>query len=246
MRDLPQPASVKTVGPEERPIDLDAQASLNDPTAAARPGADRNRRGATGGRPSAGKPLAAPVNPPAAAAQNAASPPMASQSPDSEPASTLLPATEPAQITTPTPSATDSGRSAHANDASLPPVKPAQKAASQPTGVPHRSMPLPTKLSGESTAHTVVAKAEATAAGAPLETPSGSLRRGASAKPGKGATTLKAAQARAEAQAAQPEPPLPAQPEPPLPAQQPNPNPVVHAFSSMVGALNGLNPFATH
>jgi hypothetical protein len=228
--DIPQPVPVKTVSSEERPADLSARASLSDPPP---PGLGPTATGA--GQPaadaSAGSPLAAPVNSLAAAGQNAASPPVASQTLDSEPAPTVLPATDPAQIATPTPTATDSGRTTHATDAPLPPVRPAQKAASQATGVPHRSTPMPTKLSGESAARKVVAKADAKAPRAPVE-------RGASVKPGKGATTLEAAQAPAEAQA----PP----PEPPLPAQQSNPNPVVHAFSSMVGALNGLNPFAIH
>ena len=233
LRDITQPAQVKIVTPEERPIDLNARASLNNPppsadlgptvTGAAQPAADA----------SAGKPLAASVNTPAVAAPIAASPPMASQSLDSKPVPTVSLPTDPMDIATPTRSATDAGEAAHASDAPLPPVRPAPKAASEAAGVARRSTPklgLPTKLSSKSAAHVVVAKADAT-------TPSEPLRRGASVKPEKGATTLKAAQAPAEAQAAPPEPPVP--------AQQPNPNPVVHAFSNMVGALTGLIPFTT-
>ena len=235
---LPQPAPVKTVSSGERPTDLNARASLNDAPPPAGLGPTATGAAQTAADASAGNPLAAPVNTPTAAAQNAASPPMAWQAPDAEAAPTGLPATDPPQIATPTPSATASGRAAHASDAPLPPVRRAKKAASEATGVLHRSTPTPARLSGESAAHVGVAKAETTAAGAPVETPSESLRRGAPVKPAKGASPVNAAEAPAEAQAAQPEPPLP--------AQQPNPNPVVHAFSSMVGALNGLNPFATH
>jgi hypothetical protein len=57
-------------------------------------------------------------------------------------------------------------------------------------------------------------------------------------KPEKEAKTLQAAQAPAEAQ--------PAPSAQPVATRQPNPNPVVHAFSSMVGALTGLIPFVPH
>ena len=99
---------------------------------------------------------------------------------------------------------------------------------------------LPTKLSSKS-AHVVVAKAEATAPGASVETPSRALRRGASVKPEKAAPTVRPAQGPAEAQATPPQPPAP--------AQQPNSNPVVHAFNNVVGAVGALTsliPFAAH
>ena len=54
----------------------------------------------------------------------------------------------------------------------------------------------------------------------------------------KGAKTLNAAQAPTEAQAAPPEQPVA--------AQQPKPNPVVHAFTNMVGAVAGFIPFVPH
>jgi hypothetical protein len=240
LSDVTQPAQVKVVGPEKRPIDLNARASLNNPppsadlgptvTGAAQPTADA----------SAGKPPAVPVNTTAVAAPIAASPRMASQSLDSKPGPPVSLPTDPTPIAMPTPSATDSGVAAHASDAPLPPVRPGPKAASEAAGVAQRSTPkldLPTKLSSKSAAHVVVAKADATGIGAPVKTPSEPLRLGASVKPEKGATTLKAAQAPAEAQAVPPEQPVP--------AQQPNPNPVVRAFSNMVGALTGLIPFAT-
>jgi hypothetical protein len=94
---------------------------------------------------------------------------------------------------------------------------------------------LPAKLSNKSSAQIVVAKADATEPGAPAETPSRPLRRGAPVKPETEVETPKAAQTPAEAQAAPPEPPVPAQ----------QPNPVVRTLSNMVGALTGLIPFAT-
>jgi len=127
------------------------------------------------------------------------------------------------------------------SDAPLPPVRPAPKAPIEAAAVAQRSTPklgLPTKLSGKSAARVVVAKADATGPWAPAETPSEPLRHGASANPEKGAKTLNAAQAQAETQAAPSEQPAP--------AQHPNPNPVLHAFSNVVGMLTGLIPFANH
>jgi hypothetical protein len=240
LKDITQPA---VVSPEERPIDLNAGVSLNNPppsaglgpiaTAAAQPAADA----------SAGKPLAELVNTPTAAAPIAASPPTGSQSLDSKPVPvpTVPLSPDQTQIAAPTPSATNSGAAAHAIDAPLPPVRPAPKAAIEAAGVAERSTPkleLPTKLSSKSAAHVVVAKADATGHWAPTETASEPLRLGAPVNPEKGAKTLNATQSPAEAQAA------PSQQ--PAPAKQSNPNPVVHAFSYMVGALTGLIPFAPH
>jgi hypothetical protein len=240
LKDITQPA---VVSPEERPIDLNAGVSLNNPppsadlgpiaTAATQPTADA----------SAGKPLAESVNTPTAAAPIAASPPMASQSLDPKPVPvpTVPISPDQTQIAAPTPSATNPGVAAHASDAPLPPVRPAPKAAIEAAGVAERStakLELPTKLSSKSAAHVVVAKAEATGHWAPTETASEPLRLGAPVNPEKGANTLNATQSTAEAQAA------PSQQ--PAPAKQSSPNPVVHAFNSMVGAVTGLIPFVPH
>jgi hypothetical protein len=240
LKDITQPA---VVSPEERPIDLNAGVSLNNPppsadlgpiaTAATQPTADA----------SAGKPLAESVNTPTAAAPIAASPPTASQSLDPKPVPvpTVPISPDQTQIAAPTPSATNPGVAAHASDAPLPPVRPAPKAAIEAAGVAERStakLELPTKLSSKSAAHVVVAKAEATGHWAPTETASEPLRLGAPVNPEKGAKTLNATQSTAEAQAA------PSQQ--PAPAKQSNPNPVVHAFNSMVGAVTGLIPFVPH
>ncbi len=244
LRAITQPAQGKVVSPEEQPIDLNAHVSLNNPPqsadlaptviGAAQPTVDA----------SAEKPLAASVNTPAVAAPIAASQPMASQSLASRPVPTVSLPPDSTQIAMPTPSATDSGVTVRSSDAPLPPVRPAPKAAIEAAGVVERStskLDLPTKLSSKSAAHVVVAKADVVAGpGAAAETRSEPPRRGASVKTKKGAKTLKAAQAPAEAQAAPSEQPVAAQ------QPHPHPNPVVHAFSTMVGALTGLTPFATH
>ena len=240
LKGITQPA---VVSPEERPIDLNAGVSLNDPP----PSADRGPIATAVAQPtadaSAEKPLAEPVNTPTAAAPIAASPPTASAALDSKPVPvpTVPISPDQTQIAAPTPSATNPGVAAHASDAPLPPVRPAPKAAIEAPGAAERSTPkleLPTKLSSKSAAHVVVAKADATGHLAPTETASEPLRLGAPVNPEKGAKTLNATQSPAEAQAA------PSQQ--PAPAKQSNPNPVVHAFNSMVGAVTGLIPFVPH
>ena len=233
------PAQSKGASPEDRPTDPNARSSLNNPPqsdlaptaiGAAQPTADA----------SAAKPLAAPVNTTAVSAPIAVAQPMASQSLDSKPAPAVSLPPDSTQIATPTPSPIDPGAAAHSTNAPLPPVRPAAKAKVEATGVAHQatSRPeLPTKLSSKSDARVVVAKADATGAGA-AERSDPQLRPDASVKTEKGAKTLKVAPAPTEAQAAPPEQPVA--------AQQPKPNPVMHAFKNMVGALTGLIPFVPH
>lgn len=229
-RDTTQPAEGRVVSPEERPIDPNARASLENPP----PSQDLGPPAigvAQPTAPPAAAPPAASVNTPAVAEPVAASPP------EPTPAVSAPPESAPA------PSATDSGVAAHASDAPLPPVRPASKAAVQAGGVAQRSTPkldLPSGLSSQSGAH-VLAKAGATGLGAP-QSRSEPLRLGAPVNPANGAKTLKAAQASVEPQAAPSEQPAPA-------SQQPNPNPVARAFGSVVGAVGavaGLIPFAPH
>jgi hypothetical protein len=239
LSDITQPAQVKGAASEERPIDLDARASLNNPTRSADLGPPITGEAQPAAVASAGKPLAAPVDTPAPAALT--SPPPASQSLDSKPAPTVSLPTGSPKIATPNPSATDTGQ-AQASDAPLPPVRPTPKAADEAAGDAQGSTPkleLPTKLSSKA-AHGALAKADATAPGASVETPRRALRRGASVKPEKGTTTVTPAQDPAEAQAAPPPPPAPAQP---APQPQPNTNPVVHAFNNMVGMVGALTSF---
>src|SRR5579863_1263001 len=123
LKDITQPA---VPSPEARPIDLNAGVSLNNPP----PSADLGPIAPAATQPtadaSAGKPLAEPVNTPAAAAPIAASPPTASAALDSKPVPvpTVPLSPDQTQIAAPTPSATSSGVAAHASDAPLPPVRP--------------------------------------------------------------------------------------------------------------------------
>jgi hypothetical protein len=240
LKGVTQPA---VVSPEQRPIDLNAGVSLDNPP----PSADLGPIAPAATQPtadaSAGKPLAEPVNAPTAAAPIAAAPPTGSAALDSKPVPvpTVPISPDQSQIAGPTPSATNPGAAGHASDAPLPPVRPAPKAAIDAAGVAERStakLELPTKLSSKATAHVVVAKADAAGHWAPMETASEPLRLGAPVNPEKGAKTLNAAQSPAEA---------PAAPSPqPAPAKQSNPNPVVHAFNSVVGAVTSLIPFVPH
>jgi hypothetical protein len=240
-RDIAQPAPDKVVSPEEGPMGLNAHVLLNNPP----PSADLGPTALGAAQPTAdavaGKPLTAPVNTLPVTQPIAATPPVAPQSLDSKPAPTVSLPPNPTQIATPSPSAANSGVTASAVDAPLPPVRPALKAATETVGVAERSsrkLDLPTKLSSKSAAHVVVAKAEPSGSGVPAETRSEAPRHGAPANSEKGTKTVTAAQAPAEPQAA------PSQQ--PGPAKQPNPNPVVHAFSNVVGALTGLIPFVNH
>jgi hypothetical protein len=237
LKDMPQPAEGKVASPEERPIDLNAHVSPNSP-----PQSDLARTVIGASQPDAsdGKPVAASVNTSVVAAPIAAPQPLASQSLDPKPAPTVSLPPDSTQIATPTPSTIDSGTAVHSTNAPLPPVRPASKPAIEAPSAVRQStsrLDLPTKLSGKSDARVVVAKADATGAKAPAER-SEPPRREASVKSEKGANTLNAAQAPTEAQAAPP-----AQP---VPAQQHNPNPVMHAFTNMVGAVAGLIPFVPH
>jgi hypothetical protein len=230
-KDIPQRTEGKVASPEERPIDLNARVSPNNPSQS---DLARTVIGASQPDASDGKPVAAPVNTSAVAAPIVAPQPVASQSLDPKPAPTVSLPPDSTQIATPTPSTIDSGAIVHSTNAPLPPVRPAPKPAIEARGVAHQSMSrldLPTKLSSKSDARVVVAKADATGAKAPAER-SEPPRREASVKSEKGANTLNAAQAPTEAQ--------------PVPAQQHNPNPVVHAFTNMVGAVAGLIPFVPH
>jgi hypothetical protein len=236
-RGIARPAEDKVVSPEQGPMDLNARVSLNNPPRSADLGPTAIGVAQPPADAFVGKPLAAPVN----TQPIAATPPMAPQPLVSKPAPTASLPPNPTQIATPSPSATNSGVTASAVDAPLPPVRPAPKAAIETAGAaerPSHKLDLPTKLSSRSAAHVVIAKADPSGAGTPAETQSEASRHGASTNSEKGAKALTVAQAPPAPQAA------PSQQ--PAPANQPNPNPVVHAFSNVVGALTGLIPFVNH
>ena len=236
LKDIPQPAQGKGASPEDRPVDLNARVSLNNP-----PQLDLAQKPVGAAQPIADAPATAPpaasVNTSAVAAPVAAPQPVASQSLDPKPAPAVSLPPDSTQIATPTPSIADSGAAVRPTNAPLPPVRPAAKAVTEPAGVGQRSMSkleLPTKLSSKSEARVVVAKAEATGPSERSEPQHEGL-----AKPEKGAKTPKVAPAPVEAQAAPSAPPA-------APPKQPNTNPVVHAFNNVVGAVVGFIPFIPH
>jgi hypothetical protein len=234
---ITQPAQGKVVGPKERPIDTNVRAS---PNKTPEPDLARAAIGAAEPKPDAfaEKPAAPPVNTPAVAAPLPTPQPVASQSLDEKPA--LPRSVSPGSTPRPPPtlSSPDSGVAALPTNTPLPPVRPTPKGANERTGVAQRStseLDLPTKLSNKSDAHVVVAKADPTGFKAPTER-SASPQREASLKSEKEAKPPSAAQALTEGQAAPPAPP----------AAQHNTNPVVHAFTNMVGAVAGFIPFVPH
>ena len=227
-RDITQPAEGKTVSPEQRPIDPNARAALENPPPSQDPGPTASGVAQPEALP-AEKPPAAAVDTPAAAAPGATPPSAASQSPEKAAPAVSLPS-EPAQVATPAPATAEMGV-APPSDAPLPPVRPAPKAtvqASGPAQRPTAKLEAPTKLSGPSGAHPA-AKLGATS----LAAPQSPLRLGASANP-----ENKAAQASVDP-AAQPAPA----------PKQPNANPVARAVGAVagaVGAVAGLIPFVPH
>jgi hypothetical protein len=240
-RDVTQAAQDKVVSPVEAPMDLNARVSLNNQL----PSADLGPTAIGVAQPPAdafaGKPLTAPVDKLPVTQPIATAPLVAPQPPVSKPAPTVSLPPNATQMATASPSAPNYGGTASAVDAPLPPVRRAPKAATETAGVaerPPHKLDLPTKLSSKSAAHAVVAKVDPSSAGTAAETQSEAPRHGASTNSEKGAKTLTVAQAPAEAQAASSQQPGP--------AKQPNPNPVVHAFSNVVGALTGLIPFVNH
>jgi hypothetical protein len=224
-RDITQSAQREVVSPEVRPTDSSARVSTNGSPPSADAGPTAIGVAQPTGDASGGKQPGALASTPPAAEPIAASQPMTSQSLDPKPAPTVSLPPDPIQVATPTPAATNSGVANQSSNAPLPPVRPAPKSAIEAAGVAQRSTPkldLPTKLSSKSAARVVVARAEATGPTTPA------------------AKTLKTAQTSTEAQTAPSLQPAPA------PARPPNPNPVVHAFSNVMGALTSLIPFASH
>jgi hypothetical protein len=240
-RDITQAAQDKVVSPVEAPMDLNARVSLNNQL----PSADLGPTAIGVVQPPAdafaGKPLTAPVDKLPVTQPIATASPVAPQPPVSKPAPTVSLPLNATQMATAYPSAPNYGGTASAVDAPLPPVRRAPKAATETAGVaerPSHKLDLPTKLSSKSAAHAVVAKADPSGPGTAAETQSEAPRHGALTNSEKGAKTPTVAQAPAEPQAASSQQPGP--------AKQSNPNPVVHAFSNVVGALTGLIPFVNH
>jgi hypothetical protein len=196
LKDNSKPGSVKVVNSEEQPVDLNAQASVNNPPASA------SATDASALATTTNTPLVAPP---------AAGPPrgMTSEFPDPKPVRTisLRPDGTPIAANPVDQAASDAKVAATPVDQpsklAEAPMNPAPKTTSDATGVAQPSTPkieLPTKLSPKSSARVVVGKTDTTAPEQTAQTPA---QNGAAAKPDKSAKTPKPAKvADAEATAA--------------------------------------------
>ncbi|HEY1864672.1 MAG TPA: SPOR domain-containing protein [Roseiarcus sp.] len=189
LHDNGKPGAVKVVNSEEQPVDLNAQASVNNPPPA-NPPAPGGATDATALAATMNTPLVAPVT---------AGPPkgIASEFPDPKPVRTisLRPDGTPiAAVSPPDQPASDTKvASAPAEQPSKPaaPSAPAPKATSNATGVAQSSTPkieLPTKLSPpKSSARVAVGKTDTTAPAGAGQAPGEPAQTDASAKPDKAA-----------------------------------------------------------
>jgi hypothetical protein len=203
LKDSSNPGSVKVVNSEEQPVDLNAQASVNNPPPAnPAASADQAKAPASATDPAA---LAATINTPLVAPPAAAPPKgMSSEFPDPKPVRTISLRPDG------TPIASASPPDQPASDANVAPppvdqpskpadapIKPAPKATRDATGVAQPSTPkieLPTKLSPKSSARVAVGKTDTTAPGGTAQIPPGDAQNGPPAKPDKAAKTPKPGQ----------------------------------------------------
>jgi hypothetical protein len=196
LHDNGKPAPVKVVNTEEQPVDLNAQASVNNPP----PSAPANPSAATDAAA-----LAATINTPLVPPE-AAGPPMGmtSEFPEPKPVRTisLRPDGTPIALASPP------DQPASAAKVTAPPVEQPSKAAEAPSipapktineaaGVAQPSTPkidLPTKLSPKSSARVAVGKTDTTAPDGTAQIPPGEAQNGAAAKPEKAAKKPKPGQ----------------------------------------------------
>ena len=186
LKDNAKPASVKVISSEEQPVDLSAEASIGNPSAAqANPPAAADLAKSPAGGLSV-TPVAATVDTPLVPPPAAAPPPpttsefpapkpvrTVSLRPDGTPIAALNPPDQSAVAAIPAAAPTQAPPAAAPTQAA--PGKLAPKAASDAAGVAQPSTPkldLPTKLSPKSSARVVVAKTDTTAPDATAQTPS--------------------------------------------------------------------------
>jgi hypothetical protein len=196
LHDSGKPGPVKVINSEEQPVDLNAQASVNNPSssAPANPSSDATA-------------LAATINTPLVAPPDAGPPQgMNSEFPDPKPVRTisLRPDGTPiASAPTLDQPATEAPPSAAAPAVVAPskpveaPTKPAPKTTGDATGAAQPSTPkieLPTKLSPKSSARVVVGKTDTTAPGGTAQAPGDATQADVPAKPDKAARKPKAGQ----------------------------------------------------
>ena len=196
LHDNGKPGAVKVINSEEQPVDLNAQASVNNPPAPA---------GATDATA-----LAATINTPLVAPAPAGPPKgMSSDFPDPKPVRTISlrpdgtpiasasPSDQPASNANATAAPVEQPSKPAETPSASAPNAPAPKTTSEATGVAQPSTPkieLPTKLSPKSSARMAVGKTDTTAPEATAQTPGGSTQDGAPAKPEKAAKKSKAGQ----------------------------------------------------
>jgi hypothetical protein len=201
LHDTGKPASVKVVNSEEQPVDLNAQASVNNPPPAS---------GAQGGTTDPA--LAAIINTPLVPPQPAAPPKgMTSEFPDPKPVRTISlrpdgtpigavsPPDQPASNANAAPAPVEQPSKPAAAAPSAPqPTSPAPKMTSDTAGAAQPSTPkieLPTKLSPpKSAARVAVGKTDTTAPDGTAQIPPGEAQNSAPAKPDKAAKKPKAGQ----------------------------------------------------
>jgi hypothetical protein len=201
LHDTGKPASVKVVNSEEQPVDLNAQASVNNP-----PPASAAQGGTTDPA------LAAIINTPLVPPQPAAPPKgMTSEFPDPKPVRTISlrpdgtpigavsPPDQPASNANAAPAPVEQPSKPAAAAPSAPqPTSPAPKMTSDTAGAAQPSTPkieLPTKLSPpKSAARVAVGKTDTTAPDGTAQIPPGEAQNSAPAKPDKAAKKPKAGQ----------------------------------------------------
>jgi SPOR domain len=201
LHDTGKPAAVKVVNSEEQPVDLNAQASVNNP-----PPASAAQGGTTDPA------LAAIINTPLVPPQPAAPPKgMTSEFPDPKPVRTISlrpdgtpigavsPPDQPASNANAAPAPVEQPSKPGPAVPSAPkPTSPAPKMTSEATGAAQPSTPkieLPTKLSpSKSAARVAVGKTDTTAPDGTAQIPPGEAQNSAPAKPDKAAKKPKAGQ----------------------------------------------------
>jgi hypothetical protein len=191
LKDSAQPEHVKVVASEEQPVDLNVQGTpAAAPAAASTSPADSNPMKGIGEAPVV---LTQPVR----------QPPVAQQFPDPKPVRTVSLRPDGTPIPPSLVATAEGSDTPPPSEAPKPPAKPATKpaaesAASAQPSTPKLDVPLPTKLSGKSSARVAVAKTDTTAPGAATDTQNEPVQQGVPTKSEKLAKAPKIQQAAAE------------------------------------------------
>ena len=191
LKDSAQPEHVKVVASEEQPVDLNAQGTpAAAPAAASTSPADSNPMKGIGEAPVV---LTQPVR----------QPPVAQQFPDPKPVRTVSLRPDGTPIPPSLVATAEGSDTPPPSEAPKPLAKPATKpaaesAASAQPSTPKLDVPLPTKLSGKSSARVAVAKTDTTAPGAATDTQNDPVQQSVPTKSEKPAKAPKIQQAGAE------------------------------------------------